>query len=94
MSSNDVILEGDSEIVINALNEAPHSLASFGLLIQDVKCFANLFHCIKFSHVHRKGNSVAHNLARHARHVTGFQAWMENVSSHTVATYQVDLPTI
>ena len=34
------------------------------------------------------------NLARHARHVTSFQVWMENISSHTIATYQVDLPTI
>ena len=63
LSLNDVILEGDSEIVINALNEDSHSLSSFGLPIQDVKCFANLFHCIRFSHVRREGNSVAHNLA-------------------------------
>ena len=94
LSSNDVILEGDSEIVINALNEDPHSLAAFGLPIQDVKCFSNLFHCIRFSHVRREGNSVAHNLARHARHVTGFQVWIEDVPLHTIATYQADLPTI
>ena len=84
---NDVSLEGDLEIVINALNEDLHSLASFGLPIQDVKCFANLFHCIRFSHVRREGNSVAHILTRHARHVTGFQVWMEDVPSHTVDTY-------
>ena len=84
---NDVNLEGDAEIVINALNENSHSLASFGLPIQDVKCFANLFHCIRFSHVRREGNSVAHILTRHARHVTGFQVWMEDVPSHTVDTY-------
>ena len=62
LSLNDVSLEGDSKIVINALNEDAHSLASFGLTIQDVKCFANLFHCIRFSHVRREGNNVAHNL--------------------------------
>ena len=44
LSLNDVSLEGDSEIIINTLNEDSHSLASFGLPIQDVKCFANLFH--------------------------------------------------
>ena len=84
---NDVNLEGDAEIVINALNENSHSLASFGLPIQDVKCFANLFHCIRFSHVRREGNSIAHILTRRARHVTGFQVWMEDVPSHTVDTY-------
>ena len=62
LSLNDVILEGDSEIVINALNANSYSLSSFGLFSQDFKCFANLFHCIRFSHFRREGNSVAHNL--------------------------------
>ena len=81
-------------MVLNALNADSYSLASFGLFSQDVKCFANLFHCIRFSHVRKEGNSVARNLARHARHVTGFQVWMEDVPSHTIATYQAVLPTI
>ena len=72
LSLNDVIPEGDSEIVINALNADSYFLASFSLFSQDFKCFANLFHCIRFSHFRREGNSVAHNLVRHARHVTGF----------------------
>ena len=33
---------------------------------------AHLFTCISFQHVGRVGNDIAHNLARHARHVTGF----------------------
>nr|POE61294.1 hypothetical protein CFP56_75184 [Quercus suber] len=66
LSLKDVIPEGDSETVIDALNADSHSLESFGLLSQDVKCFASLFHCVKFSHVRREGNSVADNLARHA----------------------------
>ena len=94
LSLNDVSLEGDSEIIINTLNEDSHSLASFGLPIQDVKCFANLFHCIRFSHVRKEGNSVAHNLIRHAGHVTVFQVWMKDVPSHTVDTYHANLPTI
>ena len=51
LSLKDVIPEGDSEIAINALNADSHSLESFGLLSRDVKCFASLFHCIRFSHV-------------------------------------------
>ena len=91
LSLKDVIPEGDSEIVINALNADSYSLASFGLFSQDVKCFAILFHCIRFSHVRREGNSVAHNLVRHARHVTGFQVWMEDVPSHSVDIRQICL---
>ena len=87
LSLKDVILKGDSEIAMNALNADSHSLESFGLLSRDVKCFASLFHCIRFSHFRKEGYSVAHNLARHARYATGFQVWMEDVPSHTVDTY-------
>ncbi|KAL0004760.1 hypothetical protein SO802_012321 [Lithocarpus litseifolius] len=88
-----VILEGDSEILINALMDNSLSLASFGLLIQDIKAYAEFFQCISFSHIRREGNIVAHNLARHACHVTGFPVWMEDVPYHTLAAYQADLHT-
>ena len=94
LSLNDVIPKGDSEMVLNALNADSYSLASFGLFSQDVKCFANLFHYIRFLHVRRERNNIAHNLTRHARHVTGFQVWIEDVPSHTIATDQAVLPTI
>ena len=87
-----IILEGDSEILMKSLMDDSLSLASFRLLIQDVKTYAELFQCISFSHVHREGNDVAHNLARHACHVTSFSMWMEDVSSHTFIVYQADLP--
>lgn len=69
---NSVILESDCEILIKSLMEDLLSVASSGLLIQDVKVIAESFQCIRFSHVHREGNKVAYNLARHACHVTGF----------------------
>ena len=94
MGLSKVILEGDSEIVINALNENLQSFVSFGLLIQDVKNIANYFHCISFPHVHRDGNCVAYHLTKHARHVTGFSVWIEDVPSYTFGTYQADLPTL
>nr|POF20601.1 hypothetical protein CFP56_77648 [Quercus suber] len=54
LSLEDVTLEGVSEIAMNALNSDSQSLQSFGLLSLYVKCFASLFHCIMFSHVHRE----------------------------------------
>ncbi|XP_075640433.1 uncharacterized protein LOC142612203 [Castanea sativa] len=63
------ILEGDS---LTALKDDSASLASFGLLVRDAQSLAGLFNCICFLHVGRDGNSIAHNLARHARHVTSF----------------------
>ncbi|XP_023885032.1 uncharacterized protein LOC111997196 [Quercus suber] len=45
------ILEGDSKIVMKALMDDSPSLASFGLLIQDVKTYLEQFQCVSFSHV-------------------------------------------
>ena len=89
---NSVVLEGDCEILIKSLMEDSLSVASSGLLIQDVKVIAESFQCIRFSHVCREGNKVAHNLVRHARHVIGFSVWMEDVPSHTLVAYKADLP--
>ena len=87
------ILEGDSLIVMSALRDPSPSLASYGLLIQDAQWLARFFTCISYQHVGRVGNNVAHNLARHARHVTGFSVWMEDVPIQVFTAYQADLPT-
>ena len=69
------------------------SLISFSLFSHKVKRFATLSHCFRFPHVRKERNSVAHNLVRHARHVTGFQVWIEDVPSHTIAIYLAILLT-
>ena len=79
-------------IVMAALRDPSPSLASFGLLIRDAQLMANLFTCISFQHVGRVGNNVANNLARHARYVTGFSVWMEDVPIQISTAYQADLP--
>ena len=86
------ILEGDLLTVMAALKDDSTSLASFGLLVRDAQSLAGLFNCICFLHVGRDGNAVAHNLARYARHVTGFSVWMEDVPIHTLVAYQADFP--
>ena len=74
-----VILEGDSMIIMATLRDPSISLAAYGLLVRDAQLMASLFTCISFQHIGRVGNNVAHNLARHAHHVTGFSVWMEDV---------------
>ena len=87
-----VILEGDSETVIKALQDNSPSLAPFGLLIRDAQETANFFTCISYAHVGRNDNFVAHNLARYARHITGFFVWMGDVPFQTLAAYHADFP--
>ena len=101
LSLEDVTPKGVSEIAMNALNVDSQSLESFGLLIHDVKCFASLFHCIRFSHVRREGllyshikrndNGVAHSLAKNALCISDFQVWMEDIPSHIGSNLQLDV---
>nr|XP_023914280.1 uncharacterized protein LOC112025826 [Quercus suber] len=67
-----LILEGDSEVVINALKSEEDSLVKFSHLIEEGKSIANSFNVVQFCHVKREGNLVAHNIAKHARHVSEF----------------------
>ena len=66
------VLEGDSEVVINSLRSNEVSFSLFGHLLESAKSMLVSSTCIKFSHVRRSGNKIAHNLARHARNVGYF----------------------
>ena len=67
-----IIFEGDSSMVIRGLTDQVPNFVPFGFLIKEANELANRLTHVKFQHVGREGNSVAHNLARHARHVTCF----------------------
>ena len=68
----DFVLEGDSEVVINSLRSNEVSFSLFGHLLESAKSMLVSSTCIKFSHVRRSGNKIAHNLATHARNVGYF----------------------
>ena len=65
-----IILKGDSKVVMTALESNNDSFASFGLLIINARLFIVTFNHNSFSHACRQVNFVAHNLTRHARHVS------------------------
>ena len=88
-----IIFEGDSSIVIRGLTDQVPNFTPLGFLIKQANELANQLTHVKFQHMGREGNSVAHNLARHTRHVTGFFIWMEDVLSLCFEMYQVDLPS-
>ena len=88
-----IIFEGDSSIVIRGLTNQVPNFAPLSFLIKEANELANRLTQVKFQHVGREGNSIAHNLARHARHITGFSIWMEDVPSLCFEMYKVDLPS-
>ena len=73
------MLEGDSKVVINTFRITKASLSTFGHLLESTKSTLVTSKCIAFSHIHRGGNRVAHNLAKHARHVKGLSMWVEDI---------------
>ena len=60
------VLERDSEIIHRELIGTKPSLALHVHIIHDVKQLASYFAYIRFVHVRRQGNNVAHALARRA----------------------------
>ena len=64
MGLSDVVLEGDSSLMMAVLNSKYPSLASYGLLLQDTLSLSSVFSKLSYSHTKREGNTVAHNLAQ------------------------------
>ena len=49
-----VVQEGDSLVVIKALSNENYSLASFGLLVEDVKILSQCFDQLLYSHTEKR----------------------------------------
>nr|XP_023924334.1 uncharacterized protein LOC112035735 [Quercus suber] len=76
------MLEGDSIAVINTLKSTEPSLTSYGHLLDSAKSTLVTSKCIACTHIRRDGNKVAHNLAKHAKHVRGLSVWVEDIPPH------------
>nr|POE77153.1 putative ribonuclease h protein [Quercus suber] len=87
-----VIVEGDSEVIINAINKGGSSSSSYGHIIRDIKLASSAFQNLAFSHTRRLGNKVAHKLARLACNFSQLHVWMEDVPPDIVSVYLSDLP--
>ncbi|XP_050278252.1 uncharacterized protein LOC126719775 [Quercus robur] len=91
LGSQNAILKGGSLGLIQPLKAEDHNLSPLGLLVEDVRLFANNFVRLLYSHIKRSGNSIAYNLAKHAIHIPDFQVWMEDVLSYIVSFLQSDV---
>jgi len=66
-------------VVIKDLKNEEESLATFGHMISAARSTIDAFCNISFSPTDRQGNTIAHNLDRPARHVSGYLVYMEDV---------------
>ncbi|KAL0012819.1 hypothetical protein SO802_007927 [Lithocarpus litseifolius] len=76
---NKIIVEGDSEVIIKALNNSGLPSSSLGLILKDIKVLSSSLGKVLFSHTRRQGNRVAHGLARMTCNFAHFLSWMEDV---------------
>ena len=91
MGLSDVVLEGDSSLVMAALNYKDPGLAPNDLLLQDTLSLSSAFFKLSYSHTMREGNTIAHNLAQLAVNLPNCVIWMEDVPSNVLSFYQADL---
>lgn len=82
-----VVLEGDSEILMKALKQGSSNLADYGHLIQDILFLSSHFLYFDCSFVRQLENKIAHFLARKANSLTHMTVWMEDVYNLTSSLY-------
>ena len=88
---DNIILEGDSEVLIKYLAKGGNSLAHYGHLIADIHFLMARFSLLSLSHVRRHCNSLAHALARHASSTLDLSIWMEEIPRDLNSIYMADL---
>ncbi|RHN73700.1 putative ribonuclease H-like domain-containing protein [Medicago truncatula] len=90
MGFRNIIVEGDSLIVVKALKAHSNDNSYFGLVINDCKSLSCLFSSFLVSHVRRGGNSIAHALAKFALDSTDF-VWIKEIPSCITFVVATDL---
>ena len=74
---HDFIMEGDSLIIHRAMCDMSTPPSSVADVIQGMQDMYKEFRRVMFSHVKRKGNKLAHLLAKHTGGVDDFITWVE-----------------
>ncbi|KAK7840646.1 putative ribonuclease h protein [Quercus suber] len=74
-----VMFEGDSSTVIQAVQEGSSNVLPYGHVIEDIRMLALEFQSSVFTHVSRAYNVVADALAKKAKTCRGTQVWLEEL---------------
>ena len=91
---SEVVLEGDSELIIESLKAGGNTTASVEPLIQDALVFSRLYTKLLYSHCRIDGNKLAHSLASYSINVSDYVAWMGEVPHPLQSVAQCDLANL
>ena len=89
----DVILEGDSLVIYNALCEVSLPPSSVASIVDGMRDLCKVFRRLEFSHVKRKGNRPAHLLAKYVGGIDDFIVWMEENPCFLEQALSHDVPS-
>ena len=78
---NDLILEGDSMLVVKAVKELCQGWLPYGQIIEDIHCVLGTRRQWSIRHVKREANFEAHGLAKFPYRISDLIVWMEESSS-------------
>ena len=76
----DVIFEGDSEVVFKHITTDSTCLASFRHIVEESRSLVSRLRYASFSHVKRCCNAVANKLAKLAKYSLDPQIWLEDIN--------------
>jgi ribonuclease HI len=79
MGFQKILLEGDAQVIVQAINYAGVCSARYANIIDDTRTILQSFSSWRALFVRRECNSVAHSLARMAVTQCLFQVWIESV---------------
>lgn len=91
---NNIVLEGDSEVLVKLMNSSSRSLAPFGHIINDIVFLASCFSCFSIAHVRRQCNKVAHLLSRRAIFSSSLSVWIEDIPPDLLSIIRNDLNSL
>ena len=75
----DVVFEGDSEVIFKLLTAEQPCMSAFGHIIEESRSLATTFRSATFTHTKRQGNNVADKLAKLAKNLYEPQVWLEDI---------------
>ena len=90
----EIILEGDSALVMQTVSQAQLNLSQLGLIYENIWCLAIGFRSISTNCVRRNSNSVAHALARFTRLIDDDIVWLEKDPPPVVDALYLDTSSL
>ena len=86
-----VSFEGDSDIIIKALQSSEANFTSYGHIIEETEDKSKFFQSYSFQHTRRSANTVAHVLAQKSFSFDSHFLWLSNMPHDVISILQSDL---